>query len=77
MSNKEGENIDYILEILTNPALEQTPEFAQWIQKKANRRLYMDAKAAHDSLALEEMEFPDVSNEWESLKQDLHESELS
>ncbi|HJD74794.1 MAG TPA: FecR domain-containing protein [Bacteroides reticulotermitis] len=77
MSNKEGENIDYILEILTNPALEQTPEFAQWIQKKANRRLYMDAKAAHDSLALEEMEFPDVSNEWDSLKQDLHESVLS
>lgn len=74
MSNKEGENIDYILEILANPSLEQTPEFAQWIQKKANRRLYLDAKAAHDSLALKEMELPDVANEWESLKQDLRET---
>ena len=64
MNLYQQEDIDYALDVLAHPELELTEAFRTWLQDETHRRLYLDLKAAHDGLALQEQAMPDVHEEW-------------
>lgn len=64
MNLYQQEDIDYALDVLAHPELELTEAFRTWLQNETHRRLYLDLKAAHDGLALQEQAMPDVHEEW-------------
>lgn len=67
MTDPTHSQTDYLLELLAHPELEQTETFIHWIKDPANRQLYLDAKAAYDSLALQELPLPNTQDEWERI----------
>ena len=66
----EEKDIDYALEILAHPERELSKEFRTWMEDDTHRALYIELKAAHDGLALQEQTLPDVEEEWTRFMQD-------
>lgn len=62
----EDKDITYVSNILANPELIHTEEFRIWIKDKKHAELFWNLKAAFDNLALENMQLPELSTEWET-----------